>query len=81
MNLKATIPSTKYDRSRIMEDFKYLGSTATYAAKCTREIKWKNEVVKAAFNTKIFFFTNKLDLNLGGKLTKCYILSIALYDI
>ena len=26
---------------------------------------WKNAVVKAAFNKKIFF-TNKLDLNLGG---------------
>jgi len=41
------------------------GSIVTNAARCTRDIKWKNAVVKAAFNNKKIFFTNKLGLNLG----------------
>jgi hypothetical protein len=39
-----------------MEDFKYLGTIVTNAARCTREIKWKNAVVKAAFNKKKIFY-------------------------
>jgi hypothetical protein len=39
-----------------VEDFKYLGRIVTNAAKCTREIKWKNAVAKAAFNKKKRFF-------------------------
>jgi len=35
----------------------------------------------AAFNKVKAFFTSKLDINLGKKLVKCYIWSIALYGV
>jgi hypothetical protein len=61
------------------EYFNYLGSIITNDARCTREIKSKIAMVKAAFNKKKSLFTRKLDLNLSKKLVKCYIWSIALY--
>jgi hypothetical protein len=50
----------------------------TNDAKCTREIKSRIAMTKAAFNKKTLF-TSKLDINLRKKLVKCYIWSIALY--
>jgi hypothetical protein len=47
-------------------------------ARCTREIKSRISMAKAAFNKKTLF-TTKLDLNLRKKLLKCYIWSTALY--
>jgi hypothetical protein len=38
-------------------------------------------MAKAAFNKKKTLFTSKLDLELRKKLVKCYIWSIALYDV
>jgi len=41
-NLKATIPSTDYDRSKTAEEcgiFSYLGSMITNDARCTQKIK------------------------------------------
>jgi hypothetical protein len=49
----------------------------TNDARCTREIKSRIAMAKAAFNKKILF-NGKLDLNLRKKLVKCYIWSIAL---
>ena len=43
------------------------------------EIKSRIAMAKAAFSKKTTFFTSKLDLNLGKKLIKCYIWSMALY--
>jgi hypothetical protein len=51
----------------------------TNDARCTREIKSRIAMAKAAFNKKKTLFTSKLDLNLRKKLVKCYIWSIALY--
>jgi hypothetical protein len=51
----------------------------TNDARCTREIKSRIAMAKAAFNKKTLF-TRKLDLNLRKKLVKCYIWSIALFD-
>jgi hypothetical protein len=51
----------------------------TNDARCTREIKSRIAVTKAAFNKKKTLFTSKLDLNLRKKLVKCYIWSVALY--
>jgi hypothetical protein len=51
----------------------------TNDARCTREIKSRIAMAKAAFNKKNLF-TSKLDLNLRKKLVKCYIWSIALND-
>jgi len=49
--------------------------------RCTREIKSRIAMAKAAFkNKKKNLFTSKLDLNLRKKLIKCYIWSITLYD-
>jgi hypothetical protein len=50
----------------------------TNDARCTREIKCRIAMVKAAFKKKTHF-TRKLDLNLRKKLVKCYIWSMALY--
>ena len=47
-------------------------------ARCTREIKYRIAMEKAAFNKKKNLFTSKLDLNVRKKLVKCYIWSIAL---
>jgi hypothetical protein len=51
----------------------------TNDARCTREIKSRIAMAKAAFNKKKNLFTRRLDLNLRKKLVKCYIWSIALY--
>jgi hypothetical protein len=50
----------------------------TNDGRCTCEIKSRIEMAKAAFNKKNHF-TSTLDLNLGKKLVKCYIWSVALY--
>jgi hypothetical protein len=60
------------------EYFNCLGSMITNDARCTREIKSRIFMAKAAFKKKTLF-TSKLDLNLRKELVKCYIWSIALY--
>jgi hypothetical protein len=55
-----------------------LGSLIKSDARCTREIKYRTAMAKAAFNEKKVFFTSKLDLNLRKKLIKCCIWVIAL---
>jgi hypothetical protein len=49
-----------------------------YDARCTREIKARIAMAKAAFNKKTVF-TSNLDLELRKKLVKCYIWSIDFY--
>jgi hypothetical protein len=61
-----------------VEEFNYFGSMITNDARCTREIKARIAMAKAAFNKKTLF-ASKLDLELRKKLAKCYICSIALY--
>jgi predicted adenine nucleotide alpha hydrolase (AANH) superfamily ATPase len=51
----------------------------TNDARCTREIKARITMAKAAFNRKKTLFTSKLHLEPWKKLQKCYIWSIALY--
>jgi hypothetical protein len=60
-----------------------MGSTITNGAKCTCEIKSRISVAKAAFKKgkKKILSTSKLGLNLRKELTKCYICSVALYDV
>jgi hypothetical protein len=62
-----------------VEVFNNLGSMITNDARCTREIKARIAMAKAAFNRKKTLFASKLDLQLKKKLVKCYIWSIALY--
>ena len=62
-----------------VEYFKYLGSTIMNDARCTREIKSRTAMAKAAFNKKKALFTSKLELNLRKKLSNCEIWSIASY--
>jgi hypothetical protein len=62
-----------------VEYFNYLGSMITNDARCTRELKSRIAMAKAAFNKKKTLFTSKLDLYLRKKQVKCYIWSIALY--
>jgi hypothetical protein len=62
-----------------VEELKYLGSMITNDARCTREIKARITMAKAAFNKKKALFTSELDLGLRNILVKCYIWSIALY--
>jgi hypothetical protein len=46
---------------------------------CTREIKARIAITKAAFSKKKTPFTSKLDLELRKKLVKCYIWNITSY--
>jgi hypothetical protein len=62
-----------------VEYFKYLGSMLTNDGRCTCEIKSRIAMAKAAFNKTRALFTSTVDLELGKKLVKCYIWSIALY--
>jgi hypothetical protein len=45
-----------------MEYLNHLGGLITGDARCTREIKSRIDMTKAAFNRKKTLFTNKLDL-------------------
>jgi hypothetical protein len=56
-----------------VEEFNYLGSMITNDARCTREIKARIDIARAAFNKKKTLFASKLDLKLRKKLVKCYI--------
>jgi hypothetical protein len=51
----------------------------TNDARCTREIKPRIVMAKAALSKKKTLFTSKLDLNLRKKPVNCYICSAALY--
>jgi len=62
-----------------VEYFNYLGNMITNNARCTREIKFKIAMAKAAFNKMMIILTSTLDLNFRKKLVKCYIWSTALY--
>ena len=62
-----------------VECYNYLGSMLTNDGRCTREIKSRIAMAKAAFSKKKTLFTSKLDLNLRKKLIKCYIWSMTLY--
>jgi len=64
-------------RLRCFRHFCKVFSTTPFA-ECISEIKSRIVIIKSAFNKKILF-TSKLDLNLGKKLAKCYVWSIALY--
>ena len=55
----------------------YLGRMITKDGRCTRDIKSKIVITKAAFQQKTLL-TNQLPLNLSKKLWKCYILKTAL---
>jgi hypothetical protein len=65
----------KIDKEPIenVEEFNSLGSMITDDARCTREMKARIAMEKAAFNKKKTLFTSKLDLELRKKLVKCYI--------
>jgi len=51
----------------------------TNYARCTREMKTRNTMAKAALNKKVSLFINILGLHLRKKLVTYYIFSIALY--
>jgi len=55
---------TKSKQPENVEYFKYLDSMLTNDGRCTREIKSRIAMAKAAFNKKKNPFTSKLDLNL-----------------
>jgi hypothetical protein len=50
-----------------VEYFDSLGNTITNDARCTRDIKFRTDMAKVAFNRKTFF-SSKLKLNLSKKL-------------
>ena len=59
-----------------VEFFKYFGSMLTNDGICTREIKSRIAMAKAAFNKEHNLFASKLDLNMRKKLIKFYIWSM-----
>jgi hypothetical protein len=80
-NIKGTLLNSDYDNQKQPENVMYfncLDSMITNDARCTREIKARITMEKAAFNKKTRFIS-KLNLNLTEKLAKCYIWSIDLY--
>jgi hypothetical protein len=56
-----------------MEYLNYLSGMITNDARCTREIKSRIAMTKAAFNKQKILFTGQLGLNLRKKQLKCYI--------
>ena len=60
-HFKTAIPSNNYDRPKKklenVECFKYLGSMLTNDGRCTREIKSRIAMAKAAFSKKKTLFT------------------------
>jgi hypothetical protein len=62
---KATPLQIKIDKKPVedVEDFNYFGSIITNDARCTRDIKARIAMTKAAFNKKTLFIS-KLDLEL-----------------
>jgi hypothetical protein len=85
-------PQSLFQKSTLISWFLYLEVHPTWESRlfynsssmitnhvwCTREIKSRIVVAKAAINKKILF-TSELDFNLRKKLVKCYICSTALY--
>jgi hypothetical protein len=61
-----------------VEHLNHLGSMITNDVRCTREIKSRIAMGKAAFN-KGDSVTSKLDLHLRKKLVKCYIWIVSFY--
>jgi hypothetical protein len=55
-----------------MEYFNYLGITITDVARCTREIKSRIAMVKAAFSRKKTLFIKQLDFNLSATFGEQY---------
>jgi hypothetical protein len=73
----SAIPSMIDQKQLVNAEYvKCLRSVITNDAKCTRKIKSRIAMAKAAFSRMKNVFTSKLDLNLRKKLVKCYILSI-----
>ena len=62
-----------------VEYFNYFGSMITNYARCTREIKSRTALAKAALNKKKTLFTGTLDLTLRNKLANWYNVGIAFY--
>jgi hypothetical protein len=56
-----------------VEYFTYLGKGLTTDAGCTRKIKSRIVMAKAAFNKTKSILTSKWDIYLRTKLVKCYI--------
>jgi len=61
-----------------VEYFRCLGSLKTNDARCTRELKTRSSLAKAALNKKALS-SSKLDFNVTKKLVKCYTWSLVLY--
>jgi len=81
MTLKATIPSADNERFTTAgecETLQLFGWHNNNGARCSREIKSRIVMSKAAFKKKKLF-TSKLDVNLKNKLVKCCIWSTAVY--
>jgi len=57
-NWKITIPDRDYERSKTAGEYELLqlsGQPGTCEAECTREIKYKIVMAKAALNQKLFY--------------------------
>ena len=70
---------TDQKKQKNVKHFIYLCSMITNDARCTREIKSRIAMTKAAFNRINILLTRKLDLNFRKRLVKCHIWHTALY--
>jgi hypothetical protein len=67
-------------QSQYVEYFNYLDSIISNDIRCTRKIRSRIVIVKAAINKKKNLFTRKLHWILRKKLVKCYTWSVAFCD-
>jgi hypothetical protein len=63
-----------------MEYLNCSGSVIAYDERCTRGIKSRIAVAKAAIKKKNILFTSKFDLNLRKTLVKRYVWSLTFYS-
>ena len=80
-NLKASIPSTDFERSKQLENVEYFNCFGSLTANGLRCVLKLNPGLprQRQHSTKKTLFTSKLDLNLRKKLVKRCIWCVALY--
>ena len=62
-----------------VDQFNYIGSVLTRDGYYTKEIQMRIVIAEEAFIRKISLLRTKLNTELGKKLVRCYVWSIALY--
>jgi len=79
---EAARPNIKLDGEalKVVDEYKYLGSTITNDGRCVKEIKSRLQQARCAFQKKKNLLTSRnIDLKIRKNLLKTYVWSVALY--